>query len=201
VRRKPESPARWSNCCTDAGVLTVLATLDMPAERGRATTIDRRHDASLSEAHVSNVGRTPDLTMPTKNIRYLQFRPEHVSPPDPASTAPSNRVAWTTRLGQQGECEIRSPERGQCQCCCDRGAGEADPVARAPRRSHDSAPRTPERHRSPRQRTGEKEIGDVGGSRSDQRSSRSAGAAAAPVGPSPGPARSVLARASGRPKR
>src|SRR5712691_7116711 len=85
-----------------------------------------------------------------------------------ARSAPPSRAREADKRGERGR------ERGQCQCCCDRGAGEADPVARAPRRSHDRAPRTPELHRSPRKLAGEKEIGDGGGSQSAARAGRSA---------------------------
>jgi hypothetical protein len=39
----------------DARVRTVLAALDMTAEGGSATNLDRPHDASLVEAHVTGV--------------------------------------------------------------------------------------------------------------------------------------------------
>src|SRR5207237_1023227 len=73
----------------------------------------------------------------------------------------------------------RGGEREQCRCCVDRGARQADPAPRAPPRSHE---------RAPRPRTGEKEekeIGDVGGSRSAAPAGRSAtrgGGAARSVG-------------------
>jgi hypothetical protein len=40
----------------DACVRTVLAALNMTAERGSATDLDRPHDASLVEADVAGVG-------------------------------------------------------------------------------------------------------------------------------------------------
>jgi hypothetical protein len=40
-------------------VRTVLAALDVAAERGSATDLDRRHDLQLSEAHVTGIGLSP----------------------------------------------------------------------------------------------------------------------------------------------
>jgi hypothetical protein len=40
-------------------VRTVLAALDMAAERGSATDLDCRHDLQLSEAHVTGIGISP----------------------------------------------------------------------------------------------------------------------------------------------
>ena len=57
----------------DACVRTVLAALDMTAERGSATNLDCRHDASLGEAHVAGVGGAPRLTMAAEDVRYLQL--------------------------------------------------------------------------------------------------------------------------------
>ena len=36
---------------SDAAVATILAALDVPAERGRASLLDRRHDLELTQAH------------------------------------------------------------------------------------------------------------------------------------------------------
>ena len=62
----------------DAGVRTVLAALDMTAERGSAANLDRRHDASLGEVHVTGVGCAPSLTMAPEDFRHLELRPDHV---------------------------------------------------------------------------------------------------------------------------
>ena len=43
----------------DARVRTVLAALDMPAERRGAADLDCRHDAPLAKAQMSRVGATP----------------------------------------------------------------------------------------------------------------------------------------------
>jgi hypothetical protein len=53
----------------DAGVRTVLATLDMPAERGSATDLNCRHDASLGEIHMTSAGGAPRLAMTTEDVR------------------------------------------------------------------------------------------------------------------------------------
>jgi hypothetical protein len=50
----------------------VLAALDMTAERGSATNLDRRHDAPLGKTHVAGVGFTPRRSMAAENIRDLQ---------------------------------------------------------------------------------------------------------------------------------
>ena len=61
----------------DPRMRAVLAALDMTAERGRTTNLDRRHDAPLSEAYVAGVGRAPCLTVAAENVRHLQLRPGH----------------------------------------------------------------------------------------------------------------------------
>ncbi len=53
----------------DAGVCTVRAALNMTAQRGSATDLDCRHDASLGEVQVTSVGRAPRLTMAAEDIR------------------------------------------------------------------------------------------------------------------------------------
>ncbi len=88
----------------------------------------------------------------------------------------------------------RGGAREQCQCCGEPGAGEADPVAPAARRPHDRALRTPELQRSPRSQSPKR-------TRRQPQRPASESVCAAPVGPSPGPARSVLAHASGQQKR
>jgi hypothetical protein len=58
-------------------VRTVLAALHVAAERGSATNLDCRHDASLGEVDVAGVGRAPRLTMAPEDFRYLQVQPKH----------------------------------------------------------------------------------------------------------------------------
>ena len=62
----------------DAGVRTVLAALHVAAERGSATNLDCRHDASLGQVQVTGVGGAPRLTMAAENIGHLELRPGHV---------------------------------------------------------------------------------------------------------------------------
>ncbi len=59
---------------SDARMGAVLATLDVAAERGRATNLDRRHDAALGEAHVAGICHAPCITMAAEDIRHLQLR-------------------------------------------------------------------------------------------------------------------------------
>ena len=52
----------------DALVRAVLAALDVSAERGGATGLDRRHDLQLGEAHVTGVGLSPRRPMSAKDV-------------------------------------------------------------------------------------------------------------------------------------
>ena len=56
-----------------------LAALDMPAERGGATTLDRRHDLQLNEAQVTGVGLAPRRPMGAKDVGDLQTGPRHAA--------------------------------------------------------------------------------------------------------------------------
>src|SRR5215472_14714879 len=64
----------------DAAVAAILATLDMPAESGRAALLDRRHDLELSAAHMPGVGATPVGSMAMKDVCDLQPRTAHGRP-------------------------------------------------------------------------------------------------------------------------
>src|SRR6266852_5290164 len=55
----------------------VLAARDMPAERCRATALDRTHHLQLVEAHMPAVGLTPSRTMVAENVRDLQSWSSH----------------------------------------------------------------------------------------------------------------------------
>ena len=46
----------------------VLAALDVSAERGRATGLDRRHDLQLGEADVTGVGLAPRRAVGAKDV-------------------------------------------------------------------------------------------------------------------------------------
>src|SRR4051794_34079196 len=56
----------------DAAVAAILATLDMPAERGRAALLDCRHDLELTQAHMSGIGSAPVGPVAMKDICDLQ---------------------------------------------------------------------------------------------------------------------------------
>src|ERR1700739_4970357 len=62
---------------SDAAVGAILAALDMPAERGRAALLDRRHDLELTQAHMSGIGPAPVGPMAMKDICDLQPRAAH----------------------------------------------------------------------------------------------------------------------------
>ena len=63
----------------DALVRAVLAALDVAAERGGATGLDRRHDLQLGEAHVTGVGLPPRRPMGAKDVGDLEERPRHAA--------------------------------------------------------------------------------------------------------------------------
>ena len=63
----------------DALVRAVLAALDVAAERGCATGLDRRHDLQLGEAHVTGVGLAPRRPMGAKDVGDLEARPRHAA--------------------------------------------------------------------------------------------------------------------------
>jgi hypothetical protein len=64
----------------DAAVATILAALDMPAERGRAALLDCRHDLELSQAHMPGIGSAPSGSMAMKDVCDLQPRAAHAAP-------------------------------------------------------------------------------------------------------------------------
>src|SRR6202166_4044719 len=55
----------------------ILATRDMPAERRRATALDRTHHLQLVEAHMPAVGLTPRRPVIAENVRDLQSWSSH----------------------------------------------------------------------------------------------------------------------------
>ena len=63
----------------DPFVRAVLAALDVPAERGRATGLDRRHNLQLVEAHVTGVGLSPRRPVGAKDVGDLEARPRHAA--------------------------------------------------------------------------------------------------------------------------
>src|SRR6516162_10187355 len=84
----------------DAAVATILAALDMPAERGRAALLDRRHDLELTQAHMPGIGSAPVVSMAMKDVCDLQPRAAHGRPTRrrvaacPGSVVPAGRVGW-----------------------------------------------------------------------------------------------------------
>src|SRR6516162_1022136 len=85
---------------SDAAVAAILATLDMPAECGRAALLDRRHHLELTEAHMPGIGSTPVGSMAMKDVCELQPRAAHRRPASPrvvacpGSIVPAGRVGW-----------------------------------------------------------------------------------------------------------
>src|SRR5271163_3220949 len=61
----------------DAAVAAILATLDMPAECGRAALLDRRHHLELTQAHMPGIGSAPVGSMAMKDVCDLQPRGGH----------------------------------------------------------------------------------------------------------------------------
>ena len=55
----------------------VLAARDMPAERRRATALDRTHHLQLLEAHMPAVDLTPGRTVIAEDIRDLEIWSSH----------------------------------------------------------------------------------------------------------------------------
>src|SRR3981189_3566512 len=55
----------------------VLAACDMPAERRRATALDRTHHLQLLEAHMPAVGLAPGRTVIAENVRDFQSWSSH----------------------------------------------------------------------------------------------------------------------------
>src|SRR6266705_482261 len=55
----------------------VLAARDMPAERRRATALDRTYHLQLVEAHMPAVGLTPSRAVIAEDVRDLQSWSSH----------------------------------------------------------------------------------------------------------------------------
>src|SRR5215813_12517551 len=86
IHRKMPMPARQlpitesahkARVVSDAAVAAILATLDMPAERGRAALLDRRHDLELTQTHMAGIGPAPVGPMAMKDVCDLQPRAAH----------------------------------------------------------------------------------------------------------------------------
>jgi hypothetical protein len=59
----------------DAQVRAVLTAFDMPAQRRRSATLDRRHDLELAEAHMAGMGRAPSRSAMAEDVRHLDCWP------------------------------------------------------------------------------------------------------------------------------
>ena len=57
--------------------LRVLAARDMPAERRRATALDRTHHLQLLETHMPLIGFTPSRAVIAEDVRDLQSWSSH----------------------------------------------------------------------------------------------------------------------------
>ena len=85
---------------SDAAVATILAALDVPAERGRASLLDRRHDLELTQAHMPGIGSAPVGSMAMKDVCDLQPRAAHDRPAmrrvavSRRSMVPAGRGGW-----------------------------------------------------------------------------------------------------------
>jgi hypothetical protein len=88
IHRKMPIPARQlpitesahkAGVVCDALVRAALAALDVPAERGCATGLDRRYDLQLGEAHVTGVGLSPRRPVGAKDVGDLEARPRHAA--------------------------------------------------------------------------------------------------------------------------
>src|SRR5271166_6467066 len=91
IHRKMPIPARQlpitesahkAGIVGDPFVRAVLAALNVAAERGGATGLDRRHDLQLVEAHVTGVGLSPRRPMGAKDVgdpRAVTRGPRHAA--------------------------------------------------------------------------------------------------------------------------
>src|SRR6516162_989141 len=61
----------------DESMRALLATQHMPAERRRATALDRCHHLELVEAYMAGVSLTPCRPVAAEDIRDLQCRARH----------------------------------------------------------------------------------------------------------------------------
>src|SRR5215831_1151610 len=71
----------------------------MPAERGRAALLDRRHDLELPQAHMSGIGPAPVGPMAMKNVGDLQPRAAHGRPATPRAAASPRSMMRAGRAG------------------------------------------------------------------------------------------------------
>src|SRR5271163_1386488 len=76
-----------------------LATLDMPAECGRAALLDRRHHLELTQAHMPGIGAAPVGSMAMKDVCDLQPRGVHGRSARPRVAVPLWSVVRAGRVG------------------------------------------------------------------------------------------------------
>src|ERR1019366_3449200 len=95
----------------DACVRTVLALLDVTAERSRATSLDGSHHTPLGQTQVADIGGAPRLTMAAEDVCDLQLRPGHV------------RHCSRRQANPLGSC-ARFDRRAADRAAADRAAGD-----------------------------------------------------------------------------
>ncbi len=83
----------------DTAVAAIFAALDMPAERGGAALLDRRHDLELTQAHMSGIGPAPVGPIAMKDVCDLQLRAAHGRPATPRVAASRRSVVQAGRVG------------------------------------------------------------------------------------------------------
>src|SRR5580700_8819459 len=102
TRRKPcrcRLPLAFSAVPVATGIIgdprmfTFLTAFDMTAELGSSAKLDRLHNASLRPVYVADVGTTPRLAVAAEDVRYFQFRPEHVHPLVPSHSPACRTLA------------------------------------------------------------------------------------------------------------
>src|SRR5215471_17681353 len=83
----------------DLGMATrrVLAASDMPAERRRATALDRIHHLQLLKAHMAAIGLTPSRAVIAEDVRDLQSLSSHGRWRYGAGGSPLSRLARLRR--------------------------------------------------------------------------------------------------------
>src|ERR1039458_8655381 len=104
----------------DLGIATrrVLATRDMPAERRRATALDRTHHLQLAEVHMPAVGLTPGSAVIAEDVRDLESWSSHgrrlwrrrllpISPRRPAARR-AQGIEWAFDRSEEHTSELQS---------------------------------------------------------------------------------------------
>src|SRR5689334_3439357 len=84
---------------SDPAVATVLTALDMSAEGGRATLLDRRHYLELIEAHMPGICLAPSGTMVMEDVRDLQPWAAHCRRANSPALVPRRTAVRAGRAG------------------------------------------------------------------------------------------------------